>query len=132
MRDKAWWVGVALSGAVMVIAGAYAAHGMAAHASAVMVGVFETGVRYQAWHTLAMLGVLAWRASMPLAGQRWVLGLWALGMLAFSGSLYAMALGGWNLGLVTPLGGALLIAGWLALAVVALMAERRRSSEPNA
>ncbi|XKH60091.1 DUF423 domain-containing protein [Halomonas sediminis] len=124
MRDKAWWAGVALSGAVMVVAGAYATHGLASRASAVMVGVFETGVRYQAWHTLAMLAVLAWRASMPLAGQRWVLGLWTLGMLAFSGSLYAMALGGWNLGLITPFGGALLIAGWLCLAFVALTSNR--------
>jgi uncharacterized membrane protein YgdD (TMEM256/DUF423 family) len=127
MRDKAWWVGVALSGAVMVVAGAYASHGLAARASAVMVGVFETGVRYQAWHTLAMLAVLAWRASMPLAGQRWVLGLWTLGILAFSGSLYAMALGGWNLGLLTPFGGVLLIAGWLALGATALLSQGRNT-----
>ena len=57
--DKLWWCVVALLGATMVMLGAYAAHGLSARTSAAMVDIVETGVRYQAWHTLAMLAVLA-------------------------------------------------------------------------
>ena len=114
------WVGVALSGALTVALGAYAAHGLDARVSAEFVSAVETGVRYQAWHTLAIMALLVWQSVTPLAGLRWVMALWALGMTCFSGSLYLMALAGLNLGLVTPLGGVLLIAGWLALGVVAL------------
>lgn len=120
--DKAWWCIAALSGAVMVMLGAYAAHGLAARTTEAMVSAVETGVRYQAWHTLAIIMVLVWRQVQPLAGQRWVLALWALGMACFSGSLYLMALAGLSLGIVTPIGGVLLMAGWLALGAVAIKA----------
>ena len=118
--DRFWWCLVALSGAVTVMLGAYAAHGLAARTSMAMVDIVETGVRYQAWHTLAMLMVLSWRSSCLLAGQRVVLTLWALGVFAFSGSLYLMALAGLSLGVVTPVGGLLLMAGWLTLGGVAI------------
>ncbi|CEP33858.1 MULTISPECIES: DUF423 domain-containing protein [unclassified Halomonas] len=121
--DKVWWCVAALSGAIMVMLGAYAAHGLAAHTTEAMVSAVETGVRYQAWHTLAMMIVLVWRQVNPLAGQRWVLALWTLGVVGFSGSLYLMALAGLSLGIVTPIGGVLLMAGWLALAVVVLIAK---------
>ncbi|MBF58871.1 DUF423 domain-containing protein [Halomonas sp. FeN2] len=125
--DKVWWCIAALSGAMMVMLGAYAAHGLAARTTEAMVSAVETGVRYQAWHTLAVMIVLVWRQVQPLAGQRWVLALWALGMSCFSGSLYLMALAGLNLGIVTPIGGLLLMAGWLALGAVALLAQRRHT-----
>lgn len=125
--DKVWWCIAALSGAMMVMLGAYAAHGLAARTTEAMVSAVETGVRYQAWHTLAVMVVLVWRQVQPLAGQRWVLALWALGMACFSGSLYLMALAGLNLGIVTPIGGLLLMAGWLALGAVALLAQRRHA-----
>ena len=119
--DKLWWCVVALLGATMVMLGAYAAHGLAARTSAAMVDIVETGVRYQAWHTLAMLAVLAWRSHHSLPGQQVALALWALGVLAFAGSLYLMALAGLSVGIVTPIGGLLLMAGWLALGVTALL-----------
>lgn len=125
--DKVWWCIAALSGAIMVMLGAYAAHGLASRTTEAMVSAVETGVRYQAWHTLAVMIVLVWRQVQPLAGQRWVLALWALGMSCFSGSLYLMALAGLNLGIVTPIGGLLLMAGWLALGAVALLAQRRHA-----
>ncbi|NVF14012.1 DUF423 domain-containing protein [Vreelandella maris] len=120
--DKGWWCIAALSGAMMVMLGAYAAHGLAARTTEAMVSAVETGVRYQAWHTLAIMIVLVWRRVQPLAGQRWVLALWSLGVVCFSGSLYLMALAGLSLGIVTPIGGVLLMAGWLALAVIVLKA----------
>lgn len=120
MRDRGWWVGAALSGALVVMAGAFGAHALEGTLAPRLAAAFETGVRYQAWHTLALLAVLAWRTAAPLAGQRLALGLWATGMALFSGSLYALALSGVSrLGMITPLGGVLLIAGWLALAAAA-------------
>jgi uncharacterized membrane protein YgdD (TMEM256/DUF423 family) len=123
MRDRGWWLVTALSGALVVMAGAFGAHALEGQLTERLADVFATGVRYQAWHTLAMLAVLAWRASTPLVGQGLTLGLWAVGMGLFSGSLYALALTGvGTLGMVTPLGGVLLIAGWLALAVASIRA----------
>lgn len=118
--NKLAWVGVALSGTITVALGAYTAHGLSARVGANLVSAVETGVRYQAWHTLAIMAILLWQTVHPLAGQRWVIALWALGVACFSGSLYLMALAGLSVGIVTPLGGVLLIAGWLALGVVAL------------
>ncbi|MHB0774761.1 DUF423 domain-containing protein [Halomonas sp. WWR20] len=112
------WVATALSGFVMVMAGAFGAHGLEGKVSANLLEAFETGVRYQAWHTLAILAVLIWRQQVPLRGQGWVLALWGAGIVLFSGSLYALVLlGTRGLGLITPFGGLLLMTGWLALAV---------------
>lgn len=100
--------------------GAYAAHGLADWASEATIATVNTAVRYQMWHTLALMAVLIWQRLEPQARLWPVMTLWALGMIAFSGSLYAMALGEWRVGLVTPLGGLLLISGWLALGIMAL------------
>lgn len=124
MQDRGWWVTVALCGALTVVAGAFGAHALADTLTPRRLAAFETGVRYQAWHALAMLGVLAWRAARPLAGQCLTLGLWLAGTGLFSGSLYGLALSGLGaLGAITPLGGLLLIGGWLALAVAAWRAQ---------
>lgn len=120
MRDRHWWVTAAGSGALTVMAGAFGAHALGDTLAPRLLAAFETGVRYQAWHTLAILGVLAWRSSLPRAGQLAVIRLWALGTLLFSGSLYALALSGIPLlGMITPLGGLCLIGGWLALGLSA-------------
>ena len=121
MHERGWWCMVALSGALAVVAGAFAAHALQELVPERLLAAFETGVRYQMWHTLAMLGVLSWRTTRPLHGQRLTLGLWTAGTLLFSGSLYAMALTGVrSLGMITPLGGVLMIGGWLVLAVCVL------------
>lgn len=125
MQDRGWWLGAALSGALVVMAGAFGAHALEGALAPRLVAAFETGVRYQAWHTLALLAVLAWRGTSALAGQRLAMGLWAAGIALFSGSLYAMALTGTRgLGMITPVGGVLMIAGWLALAAAVLRAPR--------
>src|SRR5690554_5065087 len=125
MQDRGWWLGAPLSGALGGMGGAFGGHALEGGLAPGLVGGFETGVRYQAWHTLALLAVLAWRGTSALAGQRLAMGLWAAGMLLFSGSLYAMALtGARGLGMITPVGGVLMIAGWLALAAAVLRAPR--------
>ncbi|MDQ2878804.1 MAG: DUF423 domain-containing protein [Pseudomonadota bacterium] len=97
----------ALSGAVAVGAGAFGAHG--AHGAAAE--WLKTGGHYQLIHAVAALVALTMRAR----GSAW---LFVIGGALFAGSLYAMALGapGKIAGPVTPIGGLLLIAGWLLLA----------------
>jgi uncharacterized membrane protein YgdD (TMEM256/DUF423 family) len=82
-----------------------------------MLAVFETGVRYQMYHALALLAAAwaqaKWPGAMAVAGG-W---LFVAGTLLFSGSLYALAFTGLRwLGPVTPLGGLAFLAGWACLA----------------
>lgn len=120
MSQRLVWVIVALSGFVTVLAGAFGAHGLEGRVPERLLDAFETGVRYQAWHTLAMLAILIWRQVQPIRGQGLILGLWGGGIVLFSGSLYLLTLSGIRgLGMITPFGGLLLMAGWLALAVAA-------------
>jgi uncharacterized membrane protein YgdD (TMEM256/DUF423 family) len=83
-----------------------------------MLAVWQTAVQYHFWHALALLavGIAGFHVhGTGLSISGW---LFAAGCLLFSGSLYWLALGGpgW-LGPVTPLGGASLLLGWIALAI---------------
>jgi uncharacterized membrane protein YgdD (TMEM256/DUF423 family) len=118
-----WFATGAVAAALGVALGAFGAHGLRAHVSADALAIFETGVRYQLIHALALLAV-GWAATRwpgPLvAAAGWLL---LAGIVLFSGSLYLMTLSGarW-LGAITPLGGVAFILGWLALAAAALRA----------
>ena len=81
----------------------------------------ETGVRYHMYHALGLFAV-AWAASRWPSGATTAAGwLLIVGIVIFSGSLYALVLTGQRwLGAVTPVGGLALIAGWAALAWAAL------------
>jgi uncharacterized membrane protein YgdD (TMEM256/DUF423 family) len=117
MHQKWGWIAAALSGFIIVAAGAFGAHALADTLSPRDLEVFHTAVRYQAWHTLAVMAVLAWQGQRALRGQTRAIGLWFAGMVLFSGSLYGLVLSGVRpLGIVTPFGGLLLMAGWLVLA----------------
>jgi uncharacterized membrane protein YgdD (TMEM256/DUF423 family) len=113
-----------------VIAGAFAAHGLAARLDPGRLDIFETAARYQMYHALALLivgtiGCTDRFSKAWLAFSAWAFGA---GILFFSGSLYLLALGGskW-LGPITPLGGLAFIVGWLALAVAVLRPAPRGS-----
>lgn len=110
----------ALMGFLGVGLGAFGAHGLKARISPDMLAVFETGVRYQMYHALALLVV---GLLMPrLEGRAVVVAGWSFtaGILIFSGSLYALALTGvTTLGAITPIGGVAFLAGWVALALAA-------------
>ncbi len=111
----------ALSGFMVVVLGAFAAHALRASLPDRLYEVFQTGVQYQMFHTLAlfMLGHLLHRQASGLL--RWSAGLWCAGMLLFCGSLYLLALTGSHwLGAVTPLGGLCFLSGWLTLAIALL------------
>jgi uncharacterized membrane protein YgdD (TMEM256/DUF423 family) len=103
--------------------GAFGAHALRARLSVEMLGVFETGVRYQMYHVFAVLLVAAAIGNAGNARLLVIAGwLFVAGILLFSGSLYALALtGSRGLGAITPIGGLLFLAGWAVLAFVALI-----------
>lgn len=126
MERRVFAVGSILAG-LGVISGAFGAHALKASLSPDMLGIFETGVRYQMYHALGLLA-LAW-AIGRWPERRLVPAAWLLlaGTVVFSGSLYLFVLTGTRwLGAITPLGGVALIVGW-GLAAWRLLAPARRS-----
>jgi len=112
----------ALLGALSVGIGAFAAHGLRKMLEATgRFETFETAVRYQFFHTLALLAVgILWYLKPELRSLGTVAWLWLGGILVFSGSLYVLCLTGiTKLGAVTPIGGVLFIAGWIVLLLAA-------------
>ncbi|QQS15176.1 MAG: DUF423 domain-containing protein [Rhodospirillales bacterium] len=97
--------------------GAWSAHGLEAVAGARGVALVDTAVRFQLWHVLAMLAALALYRQTRAAPFVRAAQLFTAGILLFCGALYVLAFGGprWP-GMVPPLGGLAMIAGWLALA----------------
>ena len=106
-----------------VAAGAFGAHGLEGSLSADRLATFETAARYQMYHALGLL-------ALGLLAARWPTRAWAgpgllmlLGVLIFSGSLYALALSGVGVfGAIAPIGGTGLIASWGWTALVAMRA----------
>jgi len=116
--ERAFAVLGALSGFLAVAAGAFGAHALRERLAPDLLAVFETAARYQMYHALALVGT-AWVAGRwPGALPVWAGSLFVAGTVAFSGSLYALALTGarW-LGAITPLGGLAFLAGWVCLAL---------------
>ncbi len=110
------WIRVAgVLGGLGVGLGAFGAHGLRERLSPAALEIYKTGVLYHLIHAVALLA-LALAPERAGLGGKVTRGLFALGILIFSGSLYALALTGvrW-LGAVTPIGGVLFIAGWLTL-----------------
>jgi len=101
--------------------GAFGAHGLRNTLSAADLATFETGVRYQMYHGLALLAVAwavtRWESSMVVVAG-W---MFVAGIVLFSGSLYVLVITGprW-LGAVTPLGGVAFLIGWALLAWTAV------------
>ena len=99
------------------------AHGLRARLSPDLLAVYETGVRYQMYHALALLAVALASERRPGTPVTVAGCCFAAGTLLFSGSLYLLAVTGMRwLGAVTPLGGSALILGWLAVAIALLRA----------
>ena len=115
--DRPFFVLGSLGAMLGVAAGAFGAHALRARLEPEMLAVFETGVRYQLVHSLALLAV-AW-AVVRWPGRSTVAAGWLFvaGIVLFSGSLYGLALGGVHaLGWITPFGGVAFIAGWVCMA----------------
>lgn len=111
---RGWIAAAALLGLTAVAAGAFGAHGLRARVAPEQVASWQTAAHYQLLHAAVLLALALYGAGgRPLGPAPW---LFAGGMALFSGSIYALVLGGprW-LGPVTPLGGLFLMAGWASL-----------------
>ena len=102
-----------------VVLGAFGAHALQAQLSPRQLASYQTGVTYQQLHALAL--VLVGLVACVTPATRWLASaavLFGLGILLFSGSIYAMTFGAPRaLGMIAPLGGVSLMAGWAALAL---------------
>jgi uncharacterized membrane protein YgdD (TMEM256/DUF423 family) len=100
-----------LLGAIAIALGAFGAHGFKERLALIpeAAGWWQTATFYLLTHAVA-IGAISARSALPAR-------LWAIGSAVFAGTLYAMALGAprW-FGAITPIGGSLLIAGWVVLA----------------
>jgi uncharacterized membrane protein YgdD (TMEM256/DUF423 family) len=114
--DRVLFLLGALSAGIGVGLGAFAAHGLRGRLEADMLNVFETGVRYQMYHALALLAVAWASARWPGPASNGAGWCFVMGTVLFSGSLYLLSLTGHRwLGAITPFGGLFFIAGWLLL-----------------
>lgn len=108
------WIAIgAVFAGVAVMTGAFGAHGLKERLTAEELEVWKTGVLYHALHAIALVlyGVF------DREGRRWAGWCFVAGIVLFSGSLYALALGAPHVvGAITPFGGVAFIVGWLAFA----------------
>lgn len=110
-------------GGLSVIAGAFGSHALKGQISQPLLETFTTGTRYEMYHALALLfiGLFIKGSETP---QPWMVAAgcaFMIGILLFSGSLYALTLTGMGtLGIITPFGGLALILGWGCLAMATL------------
>ena len=108
---------------IAVAGGAFGAHALRRRLDENLLAVFETGIRYQMYHALALLAV-AWAMDRwgggLVAASGW---LFVAGTIVFSGSLYLLALTGQRMfGAVTPIGGVAFLGGWLVLLIAVMRA----------
>lgn len=103
-----------------VALGAFAAHGLKGRLTEQYLAIFHTGVTYQLVHTLALFGVALLATHLPGRLVTWAGVCFAVGIVLFSGSLYVLTMTGISkLGIITPFGGLVFLAGWLCLGLAA-------------
>jgi uncharacterized membrane protein YgdD (TMEM256/DUF423 family) len=112
----------ALSALIGIGMGAFGAHGLKATLSPEMLAVYQTGVTYQMWHALGLIGIALMRQQgLESALINWAGRLMFSGILLFSGSLYLLALFNLKwLGMITPIGGVSFIIAWALIAIFAV------------
>ena len=118
---KTWLFLAGLNGALALLAGAFAVHGLKARIAPDLLDAFDTGARYHMSHALAIgLAAIAGKGDARRSAAISA-GLFQAGIVMFSGSLYLLALTGTaGFAYVTPIGGLTLLAGWVALAMAGL------------
>lgn len=119
------WIAIAaINLAIAVLLGAFGAHGLKSRASMQQLGWWHTATEYFFYHALGLLALGLLMKILPELSFKLPALCLQLGIVVFCGSLYLMALGAprW-FGAITPLGGLVLIAGWLGLAWIMLRAQ---------
>jgi len=107
--------------ALATVLGAFGAHALKAHLSQDKLQVYETAVRYHFLHALGLLAIGVLLRSLDGELLRWSAALVLAGIVLFSGSLYLLTFGAPRLvGIITPVGGLALIAGWILFAATVL------------
>ena len=107
-----------LLSAASVLLGAFAAHGLKKIISEQSLATFETGVRYQFYHAIALIIAAILYKEFKSKSTIWACRFFVTGIILFSGSLYALALLPSNfsvIGAITPFGGICFILGWIML-----------------
>ena len=120
--SKTFLLIAAILGALSVVLGAFAAHGLKKIVPADAISTFETGVRYQFYHTFALLAVGILLERFHSQAMVWSGYFFLIGILLFSGSLYLLTMlrstenvGLSKVGIITPIGGLFFVAGWVLL-----------------
>jgi uncharacterized membrane protein YgdD (TMEM256/DUF423 family) len=135
-RPGVWLTAGAACGFVTVALGAFGAHGLRGLVSAERLANWATATDYLGLHALAILACGLWLLQRP--DDRLVhraAGAFLIGILLFSGSLFVLVLTDQRaIGMITPIGGLLLLAGWTLLVAAArgVRAGSRASSRPDA
>jgi uncharacterized membrane protein YgdD (TMEM256/DUF423 family) len=117
MMAKQWLLAGVITGFFSVVLGAFGAHALKASLDARSLEIYHTAVHYQMFHALALLALGLWATQNP--GMDTTLSGWGffIGILVFSGSLYALAITRLGfLGAITPIGGVAFLVGWLRFA----------------
>ena len=117
---RRWWILFCACGFIGVSAGAFGAHALRETLAPDRLSIFETGVRYLFYHLPALFAVGWFEEQYGRSPTSEVVGgLFALGILLFTGSLWALSLSGIRgLGAITPLGGLSFLAGWIGLGLL--------------
>jgi uncharacterized membrane protein YgdD (TMEM256/DUF423 family) len=111
-------IGALLAG-LAVAAGAFGAHALRNRLEPHDLEIFETAVRYQMYHGIALL-ITAWLLDRQIAQAGLAAWGFTIGTIVFSGSLYLMVFTGMRwLGAITPIGGVAMLVGWVALVLAA-------------
>jgi uncharacterized membrane protein YgdD (TMEM256/DUF423 family) len=108
-----------INAALVVMLGAFGAHGLKAKLTAEMLAVYQTGVHYHLFHALGLLAVgLVASQIADSVWLKWSGWLMLAGIILFSGSLYVLSVSGMRwLGMVTPFGGVAFIAAWIVFVI---------------
>lgn len=109
---KLSYIAGAFFGLTGVIAGAMGAHALEKVLEPSQMGSFETAVRFQMYHALFLIILASIQERVRSTALSWIAILAIAGTLLFSGSIYLLVLTPVKAGIVTPIGGVVLIAAW--------------------
>jgi uncharacterized membrane protein YgdD (TMEM256/DUF423 family) len=113
-----------INAALVVLLGAFGAHGLKERLTAEMLAVYQTGVHYHLFHALGLIAVGLVATQIPASAYlKWSGWLMLAGIVLFSGSLYVLSVSGLHwLGMVTPFGGLAFILSWTLFVIAVLKA----------